>query len=69
MKRVIAERQKRNHELGAKDAANRCGWCKVALPWARNPIFADGDGHKFCSLFCQQDFVEEVKRLAKKGMR
>lgn len=71
MKRLIAERQKRNLELGAMDAANRCAWCKVAVPWVSNPIFTDADGHKFCSLFCQTDFTEaaQAKQPTRVGRR
>lgn len=50
-KQRITERQQRNRELAAKDAANRCAYCKRQLP-AEGVRMRLGEPDKFCGDGC-----------------
>lgn len=52
----LAARRARNRAVAAQDVANRCAFCKRALP--RRPYVVDGDVRKFCGPACVWDAAD-----------
>lgn len=50
LKARLAHMREYNRRLAARDAANRCGTCKAALP--AKPYVVWGDSRRFCSAIC-----------------
>jgi len=60
----LAARRERNAELGRRDHANRCGWCRLALPLGGANFTRVGGLIKFCSLECLASADEFLDGLA-----
>lgn len=50
LKKHVKARQARNEKLGALDAKNRCGYCRMALP--PKVFLRWGDPAMYCSVEC-----------------
>lgn len=58
-RKYLKERQQRNRELGKADAANRCAFCRRALP--KHPFeleFADVGTGRYCNIDCRRDELD-----------
>lgn len=53
-KRQIEARRRRNQQIAAKDAKNRCAFCKRALPKEGVQMLWH-DPRKFCNQACLED--------------
>lgn len=60
MRRYLKERRERNQRLGKADAANRCAFCKRALP--KQAVKRWDEPERYCNDACYAD-AEERKAL------
>ena len=55
----IAQRQQRNRELGARDAANRCPVCRRALE-ATGGVVRWSESHETRVRYCSSDCADDA---------
>lgn len=65
MRKHVKARQARNLALGKLDAANRCAFCRRALPetyWIF--LTASGEPVRYCSADCRRDQLDSLGQEA-----
>ena len=63
----LTARRERNAELGKRDTANRCDWCRLALPPGGARFTRLLGTLKFCSVECLADADAWAERGSGKG--
>ena len=62
IRKHVRARQQRNRELGKRDAANRCGFCRKALPKQGAITRWDDDRKRYCDNDCLEIALENEAR-------